>query len=483
MAIKILCIVLVFSASVYSASASFTATADGFVTAVAETSSMYFFSVDSSASAVSCAEMQEALTTRNYGVSTTITVGRTASSSARRNAVLRFDALDDSIASVASWRNADAVIIDTMTVRLYMTTAPAASNSYTFNLYTLAPTKDFVEGASNNAVGCGVRWDSCAAQYTGSCGATKIGWTSAGGLGGLGADYDSSLGSTAYTSSSTASQYYDWAFTGTKISDDSLNGSGFLMFGSAFSGTGNARSIFNSDDAASNPPLLYVRYRIVRYKNFGGADSLLVGGSTGQFKSVATFDLSSLSASIDLDSVRLFFNNLGDYSLNNEGGAGLEVGLLLKPAKIGDNNGTGADDGEMTYYAWDKRGFTPDDSLWGVAFFASYGTSCNRSDGSGADAINPSSLSNNLISGTGAKSCLVDTSVVRTYFDGGCSQFTITVAGIGSAGDYGFYKVEAIENTGTSPMSLTIYYHEVSSYGRGRWGKLDTGEMINERID
>ena len=135
----------------------------------------------------------------------------------------------------------------------------------------------------------------------------------------------------------------------------------------------------------------------------------------------------------------------------------------------------------MSWSAWNYP-----DSNWGTIGAELTGVTCNRSDGSGADIDSQSTYKTTGLgwSGTGWKSLLIDTLIVRRYLDG-CNNSAIWLDGVPGGSGLTHLKIEADEKSGSANITfLTVYYHAgavAATVGTGRFGKLPDGSYGNVR--
>lgn len=476
------CALILISSSVYADSLRVECSADGFIANVTAARTTGSFTITSGATAdISVAGMEDVNQWNNYGATTTLRIGKNVSTNWRW--LLRFDKLADSMRTYASGK-----IIQWDSARILLTSnaAVTSGDSLTIAMYELKSTRRFGEGASNAAVGLGAVW----VNYDSTAGVAASAWTTPG-AGSTTSDVDATpidTSATLLNSTTGAGATVGFKLPGTSISD-TINNAGLMFRDYRFGNDDGTTCVvtFRTDDyaTAGSRPIITVYFSELDYANFGGSDSLIAKSITSAptHLPIFTFDISSLPATADLDSCRLWSYVLNNYSSNGELSVLTRVLQMMKPTNIGDNNGTVADNGEMDWVAWDERG-SGNDSNWTVAGAGDEGSTCNRSDGSGDDQYVGADFFVNWAS-TGWKTLKFDTTYVRKYLGGSCNNFALSLAMTAGGGDVAHYKIEADEKSGSANKTwITIYYTPVvaaTTRGTGRFGRDNTGVYRNDR--
>lgn len=473
---------LLFPSLLFADSLRVECSADGFIANVTAARTTGSFTIwPSSAALVAMGPINSTIspdrTNTNYETQTTALVGFAPS---EQRILMRFETLADSMRTRATgkiiqWDSAQVIIIPQTSVD--STAGSTGTDSVTLAMYELRSTRRFVES-----------------QATWNDWATSSAWTTPG-AGSTTSDMEATLLDTTATltkgmtvANDTTNLWSQFTIPGTSLSDTINNAGVIIRYHRVGVDDGTqCRAIYHTDDAttAAYRPRLKVYYTELDYVNFGGSDSLIAktAASVWTHLPIFTFDISSLSTTVDLDSCRWWSYVLNNYSTNTEGSVLSRIIQMMKPTNIGDNNGTVADNGEMDWVAWDERG-SGNDSNWTTAGALDDGSTCNRSDGSGDDQYNGADFSVNW-SSTGWKTLKFDTLYVRKYLNGGCNNFGLALSMTASAGDVAFYKIEADEKSGSANKTwITIYYTPaatVATRGTGRFGKSTTGAYLNDR--
>lgn len=473
---------LLFPSLLFADSLRVECSADGFIANVTAARTTGSFTITSAnASDIAVAGIEDANQWNNYGSATTTRIGKNLGTNWRW--LLRFETLDDSMRTYASGK---IIQWDSARVTLTSNAALTSGDSLTIAMYELKSTRRFGEGSSNAAVGLGADW----VNYDSTAGVAANAWTTPG-AGSTTSDVDATPIDTSVTlinSTTGAGATVSFKLPGTSVSD-TINNAGLMFRDYRYGNDDGTTSTvtFRTDDnaTAGSRPIITVYYSEMDYVNFGGSDSLIAKAAASAITHLPmfTFDISSLSATADLDSCRWWSYVLNNYSSNGEGSVFSRILYATKPTNIGDNNGTVADNGEMDWVAWDERG-SGNDSNWTVAGAGDEGSTCNRSDGSGDDLYIGQNFDVNWAS-TGWKTIKFDTLYVRKYLNGGCNNFGLALAMTASAGDVAFYKIEADEKSGSANKTwITIYYTPSATTvtrGTGRLGRDNTGVYRNDR--
>lgn len=473
---------LLFPSLLFADSLRVECSADGFIANVTAARTTGSFTITSAnASDIAVAGIEDANQWNNYGSATTTRIGKNLGTNWRW--LLRFETLDDSMRAYASGK---IIQWDSARVTLTSNAALTSGDSLTIAMYELKSTRRFGEGSSNAAVGLGADW----VNYDSTAGVAANAWTTPG-AGSTTSDVDATPIDTSVTlinSTTGAGATVSFKLPGTSVSD-TINNAGLMFRDYRYGNDDGTTSTvtFRTDDnaTAGSRPIITVYYSELDYVNFGGSDSLIAKVSSTLSIPFFTFDISALPATADLDSCRLWSYVLNNYSINGEGSVVTRVAQTMKPANIGDNDGTVSDNGEMDWVAWDDR-VSGNDSNWAVSGATDEGSVCNRSDGTGDDLFLSEGFNTNW-SGTGWKTIKFDTLYVRKYLDGGCNNFGLALSmnATGGTGDEANYKIEAAEKSGSANLTwITIYYTPVVaavSRGTGRFGKSTTGAYLNDR--
>ncbi len=478
-------LVLLLASTCFADSLLVTASADGFIYPPGTTTGAKSFVIDNTADAslIAMANINNGglgADVANNGIVTTAMCGK--NSSTLHNILLRSETVDDSLSALDP---SGFGIIDSIVWLLNISTVVQSGDSVTLAAYKLNSNRVFGEGASNAAVGLGCSWY----KYDSTAGVQNL-WTTAGS--GT-SDYSATEVCTTQTIVNGNGTGTDIRFKITSLTRADLTSAnaGLVIKGYRYGGDDGttSRVSFTTDDGTSGDrPKLSVYFHVPE-NNYGGAESLIVNSENGA-KPVWTFDLSSAQASWDLDSVRGWFYILANYSVVGSEGPASVWNRVLKPINIGNNNGTQADAGEMHWNAWDERGSTATDSIWGTAGMngtaGTYVNTCNRADT--ANAYDRFTFTSPTYGGTGTgwASAKVDTNNLRNWFDQGCNAFGLTLVGGVVGGDVGskaFFKIEADEKAGSSNVAyIVIYYHGgATTRGTGRFGRDNTGVYRNDR--
>lgn len=475
---------LLFPSLLFADSLRVECSADGFIANVTAARTTGSFTITSANAAdIAVAGIEDANQWNNYGSSTAIRIGKNLGTEWRW--LLRFETLDDSMRAYASGKTIqwDSARI-TITSNAPVTSSPV--DSLTIAMWELRSTRRFGEGSSNAAVGLGADWTN----YDSTAGVAASAWTTAG-AGSSVSDVEASLTDTTATllnGTTTAGSTVSFKLPGTSVSD-TINNAGVLLKAHRYGNDDGTTCVatFRTDDyaTAGDRPKITVYYTELDYANFGGSDSLIAKSisSAPTHLPFFTFDISSLSSSVDLDSCRGWSYVSNNYSTNTEGSVLARFIQPMKPINIGDNNGTVADAGEMNWDSW-YEGTTGNDSNWTVAGAGDEGSTCNRGDGTGDDQYLGQDFFVNW-SSTGWKTLKFDTLYVRKYLNTGCNNFALALSMFASAGDIANYKIEADEKSGSANKTwITIYYHggaATTTRGWGNHGKDQAGVMGNDR--
>jgi hypothetical protein len=456
---------LMFSCNLLAARLQTNATADTYLydqRSVASTAGSFAIRM---ASTDAMTRMSEANTTTNYATGTTGRLGYQVALQERW--VMRWATLDDSMRAYQS--SGKYLRWDSARVVVKITAALGASDNMAVEMYELRSARDFVETeATWNIYKTSNNWGTPGAGNTSS-------------------DIHSPFldSSATLTSSSTDMSF---KIPGTNISDTLNNVGVVLMIGrSNYDGATNTtvNATIGSDDNATegNRPIITVYYTEMEYPDFGGADTLLLkatNDATTIGVPVMTFDISTVTATATLGACSVYVYVNASYSDNSEGTIGNSIGIAMKPINIGTGTGGATATGKLHWASWFENGNT--DSTWGAIGATDIGAVCNRSSATGDDKTTDTSLSLNVLSGTGWRSVAIDTMAVRAYLNGTCSNFAVFMQPTASITDDAWYVLSSVE--GANDPYLVINYTPgaaTATVGTGRFGRSQTGEYLNVR--
>lgn len=412
----------------------------------------------------------------NYGASTTGRIGINLGTTWKW--LLRFNSMNDSMIARAAAATG-VVTWDSARITLVVHAAPTAGDTIQIKAFELKSTRAFGEGTQTGALGLGASWW----DYDSTSGVQNL-WTTAGAGSGT-SDYDNSVALAdylVYAGNSSAGTDHVLSITAANTVSDTFNNAGLVIFATDYGDDDGTTSVitYRLDDYTTDNtdrPKITVYYHETYYNNYGGADSIRCSGS---IKPIWKFDISSLPTGQVLDSCKFWgYVQTAAYTANTG------IGQIMKPIFMGDNAGTAADAGEMSWVSWYESG--NDDSTWGTAGMGNQGTTCNRSDGSGNDYRNNSDgFTAIAFDATGWKSQKFDTLFVYNYlYTDACTDngFGLTVLDRDGEGDPDLVFEAKEKAASSNDAFIVIYYTAVAttSKGTGRFGRDSQGIYRNVR--
>lgn len=455
---------LILSGSLYADRLQTNATADTYIydqRNVAGTAGSFSIRM---ASTDAMTRMNASTTTTNYATGTTGRVGKNLDVEDRW--LMRWATLDDSMRAYAP--AGKSVRWDSARVVVKITTAVASGDSLTVAMYALRSTRDFVEAQAT--------WDNYKDLNA---------WTT-GGASSTASDIETPAIDTSITllNSSTSMSFK----IPTANIADTMNMAGVTIRSHRYGnddGTSCAATIGSDDNATEgNRPIITVYFTEMEYPDFGGADTLLMKATSPATQCaypIMTFDISTVTATADLENCSLYVYVNNNYVDNAEGSVNIVAGVAMKPIKIGTGTGSATATGKLHWASWSEHGTA--DSAWGTIGATNDGNVCNTSNG--ADDDKTADVATGMVAptGTGWKAISIDTTGLRTYLDQSCREFAIVLNPTASITDDAWWVLSSVE--GSNDPYFVINYTPAAvageTKGTGRFGRAQDGRYLNVR--
>lgn len=454
---------LILSCNLYGDSLRVTASADTYILDqrnVVSTAGSFSIRM---ASTDAMTRMNASATTTNYETGATGRLG--LFSDVEDRWLMRWNTLDD---SMRTYSPAGKLLVwDSARVVVTITGAITSGDSLTVAMYELKSTRVFAENTAT--------WDNYG---------LGLAWTTPG-AGSTTSDIEATYLDTSITLLN-ASTSMSFKISGTNITD-TLNNAGVTLRAHRYGvndGTTCTATIGSDDNATEgNRPIITVYFHEMEYPDFGNADTLLLKATnptTTIAYPVLTFDISTVTATADLDSAKLWMYVNSNYSDNGEGSLDYQVGVAMKPINIGTGTGGATATGKLHWASWYENGTA--DSAWGTIGAQDGGYVCNRSTATGDDKTQDTLSFAYSMSGTGWKRMMVDTVAIRSYLNGTCGNFGLIVQATATTPDDAWYVLSSIQ--GANDPFLVIYYTPAATgatKGTGRFGRANDGRYLNVR--
>lgn len=470
---RLLLATLILSGNLYADRLQTNATADTYILDQRNVGVAKSFTISSPESVdVAFTVIQGTNVDRNYGGALTLSMGYVSTD---WKGLLRFEKMADSMRARASGK---VVVWDSARITLTENAAMGASKSLVLGIFELR--RRFGEGNSNGATGVGASWY----DYDSTSGTQNL-WSDAGATNTVTDFVDAVLDTTpTLTSANTgAGTTISFKLPGTSVSD-TINNSGVMFKYYTKSGS-TPTVVIRSDDNATKAsrPAITVYYREMEYPDFGGADTLLMkytNASTQEAISVMTFDISTVTATATLATCSVYVYLNASYSDNGEGTIDIKSSVAMKPINIGTGTGGATVTGKLHWASWFENDTA--DSTWGTIGATNIGSVCNRSAGADDDKTEDTCANTVVPSGTGYKPFRVDTTSVRAYLNGTCSNFAVFLQSNAGSTDDSWFVLSSVE--GANDPYLVIWYTPAATAptkGTGRFGRAQDGRYLNVR--